>query len=69
MTEEQAIEEAERAKMFLEIAREQRECSERIIEIAKLLKVPECGSKDELIREIGELVERIHELNVKLGVV
>jgi mevalonate kinase len=58
----------ERAKMFLEISKEYRECFERIIEIVQLLKAPECDSKDELIREIGELVDRIHELNLKLGI-
>jgi hypothetical protein len=73
MTEEEAIDEAlaeeERAKMFLEIARKHSECFERLTEILQLLKVPECGSKDELIREIGELVDRIHELNLKRGIV
>jgi len=53
-------------RIVLEIGRETRECFDRLTEILNLLKVPECDSKYELIREIGELVDRIHELNLKL---
>jgi len=63
MSEEQVSAEVERLRIVLEIGRETRECFDRLTEILNLLKVPECDSKDELIREIGELVDRIHKLN------
>jgi hypothetical protein len=64
--EELAIAEAERARIISEIVREVLECSDRLIEIYHLLKVPEFGFKNELRRERDELLERIGELNWKL---
>jgi len=37
------------------------------MEINHLLKVPEFGFKSELRREEGEILERVDELNRKLG--
>ena len=67
MTEEQVFAEVERSRIFLEIVREVLECADRLMEINHLLKVPEFGFKSELRREEGEILERVDELNWKLG--
>jgi len=67
MTEEQVFAEVERARIVLEIGREVLECADRLAEIYHLLKVPEFGFKNELRREEGEIIERVDELNWKLG--
>jgi hypothetical protein len=66
MAEEQVFAEVERSRIFLEIMREVLECSDRLIEIYHLLKVPEFGFKNELRREECEILERVDELNWKL---
>jgi len=67
MAEEQVFAEVERSRIFLEIVREVLECADRLMEINHLLKVPEFGFKSELRREEGEILERVDELNWKLG--
>jgi len=57
----------ERAEIFLEIVREIDKISDRLMEIVHLLEVPEFGFKNELRRERCELLERLEELNWKLG--
>jgi len=52
----------ERARMFLEIAKELNKGFDRLIEITNLLKVPECGSKNELEEEKLSLFKETENL-------